>query len=136
MAITSSHNSVLLPIVWSAIHCRRQIRNHRKLCSWFITKQRKKNNKEKQKKGQKKKQKEKVYQKRRKIQCLLQTSPLAFALSINPTVLSFFLFFLLPKSENYPSCFDFVWFPPFFPPMGLSEKWKHVLLKTRIDIIN
>lgn len=93
MAITSSHNSVLLPIVWSAIHCRRQIRNHRKLCSRFITKQRKKNNKEKQKKGQKKKQKEKVYQKRRKIQCLLQTSPLAFALSINPTVLSFFLFF-------------------------------------------
>lgn len=98
MAITSSHNSVLLPIVWSAIHCRRQIRNHRKLCSRFITKQRKKNNKEKQKKGQKKKQKEKVYLKRRKIQCLLQTSPLAFASSINPTVLSFFLFFF--NSQN------------------------------------
>lgn len=127
MAITSSHNSVLLPIVWSAIHCRRQIRNHRKLCSRFITKQRK------AKKGAKKETERKSLPETKKNSVFATNFPFGFCFVHQSNSSLFFPFFLFPKSENFPSCFDFVWF---FPPMGLSEKWKHVLLKTRIDIIN
>lgn len=92
MAITSSHISVLLPIVWSAIHCRRQIRNHRKLCSRFITKQRK------AKKGAKKETERKSLPETKKNSVFATNFPFGFCFVHQSNSSLFFPFFFYSQN--------------------------------------
>lgn len=94
MAITSSHNSVLLPIVWSAIHCRRQIRNHRKLCSRFITKQRK------AKKGAKKETERKSLPETKKNSVFATNFPFGFCFVHQSNSSLFFPFFFYYQNQK------------------------------------